>query len=149
MKKKLIILAIIIALFAVCFSVDLVISKIYHFEVISVSPEKGVADGNQVVTMVVQLKLGNKAVPGHDIYVITDRGRIGRKTTDENGLITISYSCYFALNPSSVKDVDIVFYNEDNSVFIYVPSKFVYTLEMTAPEPGSGNQTTVDTIFYD
>ena len=50
MKKKLIILAIIIALFAVCFSVDLVISKIYHFEVISVSPEKGVADGNQVVT---------------------------------------------------------------------------------------------------
>ncbi len=148
MKKKLKILSIVLAVFALMLCVDFIISKLYSYEIVSVTPERGIADGNTTVTLVVRLMRGGKAVEGHNIYIITDRSRIGRRTTDADGLITVTYTCYYAASANSVADVDIKFYDEDNSLLIYVPAQFMYTLPMDSPGSG-GTGTPVDTIFFD
>jgi hypothetical protein len=148
MKKKLLIIGMICLILFMLTGVDYLISKNYEFKIISVTPERGVADGNTSVEFTIQLSHKGKLIEGHNIYAITDKGRIARKKTDENGIVIFNYRCYLASTYNALEDINITFYDEDNSIFIYVPSKYVYTLGMDSPEDNLTNKT-VDDFFYD
>lgn len=149
MKKKLIVLGCIALVFSLCLLSDFIISKTYSYEVISSSPQEGKADGNTVVSIKFRLTKGGKGIKNHNIYAITDKGRIGRRTTDSEGYFIIDYRCYAATSEKNVKDIVITLYDEDNSIFIYVPATYYFTVKMLPPDDFDDGGGTVDDIFFD
>lgn len=148
MKKRLLIVVLIAALIAALAGVDAAIASAYRFELVRATPEFGVADGTTVVSVTVRLLRGERTVEGHTLYVITDRGRLGRYTTDADGEVTVEYRCYRASQSTKITDVTVRFADEDNSVFVYVPAEFSYTIPMKASGGGEDGML-VDDIFYD
>ena len=165
--KKLCVIVGIVVVLLVGALVDLIISKTYDFEFVSVErlteagaetvldkdgnvipSDWGIADGRTYVRFVIRLTRNGKPVKGHTLYVKTKRNVLGRVTTDENGLVTVDYRCYKG-REGNVKDVVLTVRDEDNSVFVFVPTTESYTLKMAEVKLESGSGLKTDDIFYD
>lgn len=161
--KKLIVIAIIIAVILVGYGIDSIIAKSYSIDFVSVERVNkdevldengneiplnvGISDGSTKVGIKAKVTRHNKPVANHILYVKTNRNIIGRLTTNENGEIDFEYRCYLA---SSASDVIFTITDEDNSLFVFVPATGIYTLKMVAPtssKPSSGM--TTNDIFFD
>ena len=165
--KKLCVILGIVAVLLVGAFVDLLISKTYDFEFVSVErlvdentenildkngneipDDWGIADGQTYVRFVIRLTRNGKAVNGHTLYIKTNRNVLGRMTTDENGLVTVDYRCYKGV-AGNIKDVILTVRDEDNSVFVFVPRTESYTLPMAEVKEATGTGMTTNDIFYD
>lgn len=162
--KKLAVVLALAALTGVLALVDLGISKTYSFELVSlarasdevvldrdgneVPPDVGIADGTTRMIFTVRLTHGGKAVSGHTVYVKTDRNVVGRFVTDGDGLVEIEYRCYKG-SKNNLKPVTLTVRDENNSVFVFVPTTAEYTLGMVLPETDGGERMLTDDIFYE
>lgn len=166
LKKLCVIVGIVVVLLVGAF-VDLLISKTYDLEFVSVErlvgegtgivldkdgnevpSDWGIADGQTYVRFVIRLTRNGKAVDGHTLYIKTNRNVLGRMTTDENGLVTVDYRCYKG-TADNVKDIVLTVRDEDNSVFVFVPRTESYTLPMAEAREAAGSGMTTNDVFYD
>ena len=146
--KVVIIFAIILSL-SVLLGVDYLLCQRYTFEIVSVSPERGVADGNTLVTMVLKVKKGGKPAEGHKISVLSQRGSIDTFISDKNGEIKVEYRCYLANDFIKTRDLEFLFTNESSSVFVYYPAAYLFTLGMDPPDETGYGGMVVDDIFFE
>lgn len=161
--KKLIVIAAIAAVLGIGALVDLGISKSYKIEFVSVNrltadgaldtdAEKapvdwGIADGSTKVRFVIKVTRGGKPVSGHTLYVKTNRNVLERTDTGKDGTVVVDYRCY--RGGKNVDDIILTVRDEDNSIFVFVPSEASYTLKMAKGEELEGSGMTTDDIFYD
>lgn len=163
--KKLIVICAIIALFAIGFGIDAIIASTYDLEVVSairqeetplldesgnpVPENVGVADGMTHVIFTLRLTRGGNPIEGHVLYVKTNRNILLRQATDENGELVVDYTCYKARKSDKITPIILTVTDEDNSIFITVPARVEYTLQMIrAPEEASDDGMKTDDIFY-
>ncbi len=162
--KKLLIIVGLFVVIGLGALIDLGISKSYTIEFVSVqrlSEEPaydadgdeiplnwGIADGQTQVRFVVKLTRNGKAVEGHTLYVKTNRNVLERINTDEQGMAVIDYRCYKG-RAGRVTPIILTVSDEDNSVFVSVPKRASYTLQMAEPVTESGSGMKTDDIFYD
>lgn len=149
-KKKFLILVIIALLVFLGWGFDTIRAREFTIEVMSVSPEVGIADGQTQVT--VELLVTRNGVPceDHIIYGISLNGgnfRAKRVKTDENGIATFIYFPYFKSELNDLVDVNLHFEDESNSLFIAVSAKMDMVLPMEAPEEDDTQQGTNDDMF--
>lgn len=149
-KKKILILVIIALLVFLGWGFDTIRAREFTIEVMSVSPEVGIADGQTQVT--VELLVTRNGVPceDHIIYGISLNGgnfRAKRVKTDENGIATFIYFPYFKSELNDLVDVNLHFEDESNSLFIAVPAKMDMVLPMEAPEEDDTQQGTNNDMF--
>ncbi|MBE6973882.1 MAG: hypothetical protein E7436_00100 [Ruminococcaceae bacterium] len=149
-KKKFLILVIIALLVFLGWGFDTVRAREFTIEVVSVSPEVGIADGQTQVT--VELLVTRNGVPceDHIIYGISLNGgnfRAKRVKTDENGIATFIYFPYFKSELNDLVDVNLHFEDESNSLFIAVSAKMDMVLPMEAPEEDDTQQGTNEGMF--
>ena len=72
-----------------------------------------------------------------------------RQATDENGELVVDYTCYKARKSDKITPIILTVTDEDNSIFITVPARVEYTLQMIrAPEEASDDGMKTDDIFY-
>ena len=110
----------------------------------AIPSDVGITDGVSKVDFVLRLTRHGNGVPEHVLYIKTNRGVIGRMTTDEEGYVRFRYDCYYSLTP---KDVVFTAKDENNSVFVMVPATGSYTLKMVGSSGNSSGMIT-DDIFY-
>ncbi|MGM9814184.1 MAG: hypothetical protein ACI32C_04770 [Candidatus Enteromonas sp.] len=105
----------------------------------------GLTDGQTKMDMTIRVTHHGEGVADHVLYVMTNRGVVGRMRSDGEGYVRFSYDCYY-----SEKAADVVFTakDEDNSIFVSIPAQGTYTLKMKAATSSSGGLTT-DDIFHD
>lgn len=149
-KRKLLILVLIIGLLFTGWCVDYVRAQDFSIEVVSMSPDPGVADGQTPVE--IQLRVVRDGVPceDHILYGVSYNGgsfRAKRVTTDENGIATFVYYPYLKSKLNTLTDVAFRFVDESNSLFIAVPAEVKTVLPMIEPEDSSSGGMTNDDMF--
>ena len=149
MKKKLIMTSIFVAIIAVFFAVDYLISLRYQIEFVSLTPNPAYADGETPVKIRVRVTKGGAPVEGHTMSALSlNGGRFDayRILSDENGEAEFTYFPYLASALVPAQDVTIQVRDESNSVFIAVPAKTLFELPLKMPEAG-GDFGTTDSLF--
>lgn len=165
--KKLIVIVSIVVVIGIGALIDLGISKGYDIEFVSVTrlteegaapaldvdgneiPEDwGIADGSTKVRFVIRVTHYGKPVEGHTLYVKTNRNVLERVDTNEDGTVTVDYRCYRGAK-GKVTPITLTVRDEDNSVFVFVPAKATYVLQMAEAKAESSSGMTTDDIFYD
>ncbi len=104
----------------------------------------GISDGVTKVDFLVRVTHYGKGIPEHVLYIKTNRGIVGRMTTDEEGYVRFRYDCYYSLTP---EDVVFTASDENNSIFVMVPATGSYTLKMIGSTGNSSGMTTDDIFF--
>ena len=135
MKKLIIILLIVLSLLAL-YGVDCIITSTYDLEIVSMDPQPVVADGKSPVTILARLTQGGKPVEGHILYILPQRGSFhsARVVTDAQGYAEFIYYPYLANSFIEAKPVSVEVFDEDNSVFIYVPVTCQFEIALSQPE---------------
>ncbi len=162
--KKLAVIVGIIAVIACGAGIDAIIASTYKIEFTEVKrlgdetvigadgkevPEEyGIADGTTYVRFVIKLTRHGNPVPGHVLYVKTNRNILERTATDENGIITVDYRCYKAATAEAAAPVTLTVKDENNSVFVTVPATGEYVLQMVKPVNNTGSGMKTDDIFF-
>ncbi|MDD4107095.1 MAG: hypothetical protein PHH93_00055 [Prolixibacteraceae bacterium] len=139
-KRKFIVLAVIILLLLAGWSVDYVRTQDFTIEILSISPNPGIADGQTPVN--IQLRVVRKGIPceDHILYGVSFNGgsfRAKRVTTDEDGIATFVYYPYLKSKLNELTDATLRFVDESNSLFIAVPAELKMVLPMV--EQGGDN----------
>ena len=149
--KKLLILLLIVLLLGALYVTDLLITNSYTLEIVSVNPQPAVADGRSPVTFQARLTRNGRPVEGHMLYALPHRGSLysARVVTDDQGYAEFVYYPYLANSFIPAKPVLVELYDEDNSVFIYVPvtAEFEIALEQPEEENTGELDITMDDIF--
>lgn len=151
MKKKLIGFGIFIVLVGIFVLIDWIISLGYQFEIVSIDPYPGIADGNTQSTIVVRLtRTDGTPVEGHDVRILSLGGGTlpsYRQTTDENGIVTFQYVPYISTSIRPAEDVTMRVRDESSSIFIAIPPSHTFVLELEEPAEGEGGGVTSDSFF--
>lgn len=124
---------IIIVMVAAMYCFDYVRAQSYDIEVVSVSPENPVADGETPVSITVKLTRNGKPVEGHYMFMIPVNGgtmQKNRALTDENGLVNYVYYPYRASVLMPAQTVTIRVYDESNSIFVIVNANLDFEIEL-------------------
>lgn len=147
---KLIALLSVVALIFAGWQFDKVRAVKYDLQIVSVSPNPGIADGQTPVTIHIRVTKSGKACVGHTILARSESGgsfKAKRTVTDESGVAEIVYYPYVKSKLNELTDVTLRFNDESNSVFISVPASLVYVLPMSAPGSENGGQATNEGMF--
>ena len=151
MKKKLILVAIFLAIVG-CFTLfDAIKMTTEKIVLDSINPTPAVADSQKPVSVAVTLKgLNDEPVSGHNLYAVAENGgafKAYRVKTDEKGNANFLYYPYDVRSYQTVKDAIITIRDESNSVFIEMCPSVKIKIKMVAPSTeNSGNETT-DSFF--
>jgi hypothetical protein len=151
LKKKLIIIGLSILFIGAMFLFDMVRSKTFHLEVVEMTPNPAVADGQTPVNVKVKLvdRIG-KPVKGHSIFALAHTGGMFhslREITDENGVTEFLYYPYKASGVTKLQDAVLSFTDETNSVFIEIGTTTKVSLELTKPEEQTVSDELLNGIF--
>ena len=150
MKKKLIGFGIFIVVVGIFILIDYIISMGYQFEVVSMDPHPGIADGNTTSTIIVRLtRTDGTPVEGHDVRILSLHGGTFpsyRQTTDADGTVTFNYVPYIATAIRPAEDVTMRVRDESSSIFVAIPPSYTFTFEVDEPED-SGESVTSDSFF--
>lgn len=149
-RTKLLILLAVVLLVLGGWGFDVLWARAYTVEVISVSPDPGIADGQTPVTIRVRVTRGDSACEGHILYATTLNGgsfKADRVTTDSEGVAEFTYYPYLKSRLNTLTDVNLVFEDESNSLFISVPARTEQLLHMVEAEDGDDNKNTNDSMF--
>ena len=133
LKRTLIILLVIVFAVGMMAVFDTVRAKTFEIKVVSVSPEKPVADVRQQVEIKLRVTHGGKNVEGHSLYAVSKGGgsfKGNRSETDEEGIATFIYIPYTETMLMPAKPVTISVIDESNSVFLEINSKLDFVIEL-------------------
>lgn len=133
------------------FLFDTVRAKTFHIEVVEMTPNPAIADGQTPVN--VQVKLVNwkdKPVEGHSLFALPLTGGMfqsSREITDENGMVNFVYHPYKASSVTKLQDAVLSFADESNSVFIEIGTRAEVTLPLLEPEKETISKDLLNGIF--
>lgn len=105
----------------------------YDIEVLEITPERPVADGQTPVEITVKLTKRGKEIEGHSLYMVPKNGgnvEYNRCLTDENGEAKFIYYPYKATVLMPAKTVEIRVYDESNSIFVVVNTCYDFPIEL-------------------
>lgn len=126
-------LIIIVVLFAAMYCFDYFRAKNYEIEVVSISPEEPVADGETPVYITIKLTRGGTPVEGHYMYILPINGgtmQKNRAQTDQNGCVEYIYYPYRASVLMPAQTVTLRVYDESNSVFVIVNANLDFEIDL-------------------
>lgn len=126
-------LILIVVLLAAMYGFDYFRAKSFDIEVLSISPEEPVADGETPVTITVQLTRFGKPVKGHYLFMISlNSGTMqkNREQTDENGCAVYVYYPYRASVLMPATTVTLRVYDESNSIFVVVNASLDFEIDL-------------------
>lgn len=149
-KKKFIVMAVIALLILAGWGVDSVRAKGFAVEVLSVSPDPGIADGQTPVTVQLRVTRGGEPCEDHILYGLSLNGgsfRAKRVSTDENGVAEFVYYPYLKSKINELVDVTLTFRDESNSLFVAVPARAEVVLAMKEPDGDGGDKKTNEGMF--
>ena len=149
--KKLKVLLIMLAIFAVCYGFDLIKAQTVELKVVSISEEPAEATPDKPVEIKVRLTAkGGAGIPDHNLYAITQSGgsfKSYRVKTDANGDATFIYYPYKLLSYQTPTDAILEIRDESNSVFIEVYPTLELSIEMKPPADSENGGFSNDSIF--
>lgn len=137
-KKKLLIFLSVVLVFGGLVLFDFARSKLFHIDLVEMTPNPAAADGQTPVS--VRLRLTDqkgRPVEGHALYALAKNGGMfhsAREITDENGMAEFIYYPYKASAIMELKDAVFSFTDESNSIFIEIGATAEFTLALTEPE---------------
>lgn len=105
------------------YTFDYLRSKTFHIEIVSISPDSPVADGETPVTIEVLITKNGKPIEGHNLYMFPVNGgtmKQNRVKTDSNGCAIFTYYPYRSTVLMPAKTINMRCYDEDNSIFVVV-----------------------------
>ena len=126
-------LIIVMVLISVMYCFDYVRAESFNIEVVSISPEQPVADGETPVQITVRLTRRGQPVEGHYMFMIPTNGGTMQKNrgkTDENGCVDYVYYPYRSSILMPAKTVTLRVYDESNSIFVIVNAKLDFDIEL-------------------
>jgi len=135
--KKLFACLIVAVVIAVCFGVDLGISKTYKMEVVAMSEEVVYADNKRPVTIDVVLTQFDKPIANHNLYAVAVGGgrlKANRVRTDENGMASFVYVPYTANRFMPAEPITINIVDESNSIIFEVNAKYSFVIDLVDKE---------------
>lgn len=150
-KKKLMVVALFVLVFVAMYMFDVIRAKSFHLVVEEMSPTPAVADGQSPVTIRVKLvDRHNRPVEGHSIFALAHSGGMFhslREITDENGRAEYTYYPYKVSGVTKLKDAQLSFTDESNSVFIEIGTTTKVTLPLSEPKQETASQELLNGIF--
>ncbi len=149
-KRKYIVLLVIILLFLFGWTLDSIRAGEFSIEVISVTPEIGIADGQTPVTVQLRVTHNGQPCEDHILFGQSMNGgsfRAKRVATDENGIAAFVYFPYYKTELVELIDVALHFEDESNSLLIVVPAELDLVLPMKAPDNSQSGGKTNDDMF--
>ena len=149
-RTKLLILLAVAVLALGGWGFDLLWARAFTVEVVSVSPNPGIADGQTPVTIRVKVTRGDDACAGHILFATTLNGgsfKAERVSTDAEGVAEFIYYPYLKSRLNTLTDVKIRIADESNSLFVSVPARADLLLPMVEAEGGEDNKNTNDSMF--
>ena len=114
-KKKILILILVVLLFLIGWGFDAIRAREFSIEVVSVTPEVGIADGQTPITVELRVSRDGKPCAEHILHGVSMTGgnfRAKRVKTDENGIATFIYYPYFKSTLNELEDVNLHFEDE-------------------------------------
>jgi hypothetical protein len=133
------------------FLFDMVRSKTFQIEVVEMTPNPAIADGQTPVKVKVKLvDIMGKAVEGHSIFALAHTGGMFhslREITDVNGVTEFVYYPYKASSVTRLQDAVLSFTDESNSVFIEIGTTTKVSLKLTEPEEQTVSDDLLNGIF--
>ena len=146
--RKFVITTIVLAILGTLLGYDVLRSKQFNIELVTINPDVIEADGQTEVKITTRLTDNKgKPVEGHDLFAIPIGGgslRANRVTTDADGLVVFTYHPYRASNIMEAKDVTIRVIDESNSVFFEVNTSKEFTLHLVEPSSNSNSDNGLD-----
>lgn len=127
----------IVIIFACMYGFDYVRAKTFNIEIVSISPESPVADGETPVNIEVRLTKNNKPVEGHYLYMFPKNGGLMQKNrveTDADGQASFTYYPYRSTILQPARTVTIRVYDEDNSIFVVVNAVTDFEIQLKEKE---------------
>ena len=149
-KRKLIILLIIGLRLFLGWGFDSIRAQEFTIEVVSMSSEYGVADGQTPITIELRVTQNGEPCEGHILYGLSLTGgsfRAKRVKTDENGIATFMYYPYYKSVLNDLVDVTLHFEDESNSILVVVPAELDVVIPMVEPNEDNSNNQTNDSMF--
>lgn len=133
MKRTLTILLIVAVILGGLAAFDVMRAQTFDISVVSVSPEKPVADVRERVQIKILLSRHGKPVKGHSLFAIPKNGgalKGNRVETDENGLAMFVYCPYTETKLQPAKPVTIEVIDESNSVFFEINARLSFRIDL-------------------
>lgn len=149
-RTKLLILLAVVVLALGGWGFDILRARGYAVEVVSMSPDPGVADGQTPVTIRLRVTRGADPCAGHILYAVSRNGgsfKAKRVATDAEGVAQFTYYPYLKSKLNALTDVSLHFADESNSVFVSVPARTDLTLRMVESEDGGSDKKTNEDMF--
>lgn len=149
-KAKILVVLLIAALVFGGWCFDSLRVREFAVEVVSVSPDPGIADGQTPVTVRLRVTRSGEPCADHVLCGITQDGgtfKAKRVTTDENGEAEFVYYPYLKSKINALTDVRLSFSDESNSLFIAVPARAEYVLPMVEAKDGDDPGKTNEGMF--
>lgn len=137
LKKTLIIVLAIVMLFGAFAVFDTVRASTFNIEVVSVSPEKPVADVRQQVEIKLRVTHGGNPVEGHSLYAVVSGGgnfKGNRSKTDAAGIAVLIYVPYTETMLRPARPVKISVIDESNSIFLEINSTLEFEINLQPKE---------------
>lgn len=126
-------LIIVVVLVAAMYGFDYFRAQSFDIEVVSISPESPIADGETPVAITVRLTRFGKPVKDHYMFMISLNGGTMQKNrgqTDENGQIEYVYYPYRASVLMPAQTVTLRVYDESNSIFVVVNASLDFDIDL-------------------
>lgn len=146
--KKYIVMGIIVAVLAVMAVFDYVRAQSTDLKVVSITPQTVVADPNVPVDITIKAtKRGSLAVGDDITALVKGKGSMSgdKVRVNANGTVTFRYFPYtYMKGVFDESDVQIVFRNISDSVFIAVQKPLTVTLHVKKPDGSSGGMSMGD-----
>lgn len=150
--KKLLAIGIVVAILLALTGYDYFRAQDTDIELVSVSPEKIVADPNQPVLITLRVTVHGKPAVGHTVSaLVKGQGNLSgdKVKVGEDGTVTFKYYPYTYISGIfEESDITIEFRNISDSVFVAVQKKTTITLHVGKPDGSSGGMNMGD-LFGD
>lgn len=149
-KGKYIVMGVIALLLLSGWGFDSVRVKDFSVDVLSVTPDPGIADGQTPITIKLHVSHNGKPCEGHILYAVTYNGgsfKAKRVETDVNGNADFIYYPYIKSKLNELTDVTIEFTDESNSLFIAVPARAKLVIRMVEPDEENNDKKKNDDMF--
>ena len=137
LKRTLIAVLAIVLVFGAFALFDTVRAQTYTIEVVSLTPEKPVADVRQQVQIKLRVTKKGKGVEGHSLFAISKNGgtfKGNRAETDEECVASFIYIPFSATSLQPARPVTISVIDESNSVFLEINTRFEFVIDLQ-PKP--------------
>ncbi len=141
LKRTLIAVLAIVVVFCALLTFDTIRAKTFHIEIVSITPEKPIADVREPVEIKLRVTHDGKGVEGHLLFAVSKGGgtfKGNRSETDADGIVVFTYVPYTETMLQPAKPVTISVIDESNSIFLEVNARFEFQIDLQSKPKATG-----------